>query len=265
LCYACELNGEHDLALERYQTFDPRKKESSHHIARVHYKMGRLSESFEQYCAYYVEEAEKYDQLKGYPRKRTEENLYNEIMCHRIIEDSRKFRIFDNDAFAKTAEKDAMWAFVSTINTQSTSKHLHGMYMMGHGSEYSIGSKGWLGSLQNYTVVGPIWDVSYGKVKDGTNIQSGINGEERTWTIGNALTYHLGAIIIQACESDGASPRNLKSASGIFQGETGFYVPMAYDIACNWGESYRFIPLVGVEWTYGGQQNTVPFPKLKPL
>ena len=173
--------------------------------------------------------------------------------------------IFDNDAFAKTVEKIAMWAFVSTINTHSSSKHLHGMYMMGHGSTYDIGSKGWLGSLQNYTVVGPIWAMNYGKVKDGTNIQSGIQGEEKTWTIGNALTYHLGAIIIQACESNESSARGLKSTGGIFHGETGTYFPVAYDIASNWGESYRFVPLVGVEWTYGGQQNTVPFTKLKSL
>ena len=136
--------------------------------------------------------------------------------------------------------------------------------MMGHGSKYTIGSEGWITFIQHVTVVGPLWDISYGTV---INPEVSLNqGSESSWSIAGALKYHLGAIIIQACESnESSSARNLKSAGGIFRGETGTYIPVAYDIASNWGESYRFIPLVGVEWTYGGQQNTFPFPKLKPL
>ena len=91
LCYAYELNSEYDLALKRYQLTP---QGNALDIARVLYKVGRLSESFEKYCEFYKEQAETYDDLKSYRKTTTEEYLYDRIMCHDIIEDSRKFRPF---------------------------------------------------------------------------------------------------------------------------------------------------------------------------
>lgn len=94
LTLAYELYGEYDLALKRYQMSDlPR--ENTPHIPRVLYKMGRYSGSFEEYCEFYKEQAETYDDLERYRKDMREESLYNGIMCHRIFGDnSRKFRPF---------------------------------------------------------------------------------------------------------------------------------------------------------------------------
>ncbi|MCL2119421.1 MAG: tetratricopeptide repeat protein [Planctomycetaceae bacterium] len=88
LSYAYELNGEYDVALERYHTIVQQGQESDHNIARVLYRMGRYSESFEMYCECCKEKAETAEPNDFYAQN----HLYREIMCHNIVEDSRKFR-----------------------------------------------------------------------------------------------------------------------------------------------------------------------------
>ena len=84
---AFELNGEYNLALKRYQMSDL-SRENLHNIARVLYRMGRYSESFEKYCEFCKEKAETAEPNDFYAQN----HLYREIMCHSIVEDSRKFR-----------------------------------------------------------------------------------------------------------------------------------------------------------------------------
>ena len=90
LSCAYELNGGYDIALERYQTMVQQNLEYGPDIARVHYRMGRHSESFKLYCEFYKKQAETV-KTNDYHEQ---EHLYNEIMCHYIISDSRKFRPF---------------------------------------------------------------------------------------------------------------------------------------------------------------------------
>jgi len=87
---ALELNGEYDLALKRYK-MSGLSGENPRHTARVLCKMGRHSESFEQYGKYCKTEMERRDMPNDYRRF---EILYDRIMCHDIITDSRKFRPF---------------------------------------------------------------------------------------------------------------------------------------------------------------------------
>jgi hypothetical protein len=109
LSYAYELNGEYDIALERCHTIVQQNLKSGPDIARVLYRMGRHSESFEKYCEFYKEQAETYDDLEGYRKDGRKNSLYNDIMCHDIIYDSRKFRPFatfhDFYEFMKTEGK----------------------------------------------------------------------------------------------------------------------------------------------------------------
>jgi len=91
LSRAYELSGEYDLALKRYQLTP---QGNALDIARVLYKMERLSESFEAYCDYCKREIEKREGLNGVKALK-EEYLYDRIMCHNILGDnSRKFRPF---------------------------------------------------------------------------------------------------------------------------------------------------------------------------
>ena len=99
LSLAYELSGEYDLALKRYKMSEenpqrytmPGFGDHPLHIARVLYKMGRHSESFEQYGKYCKNEMERRDMPKDYRRF---EIFYDGIMCHDMIDDSRKFRPF---------------------------------------------------------------------------------------------------------------------------------------------------------------------------
>jgi len=100
LSLAYELSGEYDLALKRYKMSGENPQRYTMpgfgdfplHIARVLYKMGRHSESFEQYSYYCKTIIEKNDQPRD---SRRFENLYDRIMCHDLCGDkSRKFRPF---------------------------------------------------------------------------------------------------------------------------------------------------------------------------
>ncbi|MDR2440294.1 MAG: hypothetical protein LBE12_13120 [Planctomycetaceae bacterium] len=94
LSRAFEMQGDFEKALERYQTIAPERIGSGLDIARVLFKLGDQSKSFEKYCDYYQEVAETFDHLEDYQQKRLIERLYNAILCYSIITDSRKFRPF---------------------------------------------------------------------------------------------------------------------------------------------------------------------------
>ena len=91
LSWAYEMNGETRKALERYQSNDPLTRGSDLDIARTLHKTGYPSKAFEKYCEYYQEVAERC--VCGL-KDETAQDIYAEIQCHHIINDSRYFRPF---------------------------------------------------------------------------------------------------------------------------------------------------------------------------
>ncbi len=153
--------------------------------------------------------------------------------------------LFDNDYYAKHI--DAKYLFLNQVGSLASSKQLHGLYMMGHGGNNVLGSEGWL-PTQAQTVLGPIWSVPY----VGGGVGSGADSIE------GRLQYHLGAVIIHACDSENANAKSLKSANGIFSGEPGTYVPIPFTpsvdpIAKHWGIEYEYLAWI---IQYGGKQKT---------
>jgi len=139
--------------------------------------------------------------------------------------------------------------FTFDLLEQSSFKSLQGLYMMGHGSPNSVGSRG-----TNFSTSGPIWDIGY---VDGTGTTTGK-------AIKDYLTYKLGALIIHACYGDNVNARSLVSTNGgIFFGINGIYYPIpGYDdfdpIAKFWGYDVTTIGQVILE-TFGGKQKTNTF------
>ena len=148
-----------------------------------------------------------------------------------------------------------MWGF-------SGNKWLHGAYFMGHGSTKTLGTNN--STLYNN---GPTWFVYY-RNRDYRDADSSIIAEDtNVTTVENSINYHLGALIIHACESDGDAPRSLVSENGIFCGQGGTYNPILDDtdpIAKNWSREYVVLetpnsdmPIFGYQ--IGGAQRTKTF------
>ena len=100
---------------------------------------------------------------------------------------------------------------------------------------------------------------------------SSIPVEERQLvSISSSLNYHLGALIIHACNSDNGDAKNLVTSAekgGIFWGWSGTYNPFVDDkqpIVKNWGyELLEIVPIVDHPSAYiyqlGGKQGTKTF------
>ena len=145
---------------------------------------------------------------------------------------------FDNDSYAGFSASSVKTLFKNLIATSSNNKQLHGLYMMGHGTTNTIGSQG-----TNVYTVGPTWDIAY----------TG-NG-----SIDSLTQYKFAALIIHACESNNSNARSLVSADGIFNGQTGTYVPIPPPgrIARLWGYRVARVTWNGVViFEYGGKQRT---------
>jgi hypothetical protein len=153
-----------------------------------------------------------------------------------------KVETFDNDTYPKTVDgaAQACNAYKNMIENLSNNKQLHGLYMMGHGGNNSIGSSG-----TNVYTAGPDWSIPY----VGAN------------SIASVAMYKLGALIIQACSSDNSNARFLVSDYGIFYGaSTGNYVPTPSNIALHWGyHGVRVIVGNVLVYEYGGKQHTNKF------
>jgi hypothetical protein len=142
--------------------------------------------------------------------------------------------VFNNDSYYNYATDAAKWDFARGIEILAESKSIHGLYMMGHGSPTSIGSKGSHGFTS-----GPLWSIDYGKISSNTSL----NGIESTWTIGTALNYKLGALVIHACHGNDSTAQAdlLSSNGGIYHGFSGTYTPAPFfddhsSIGDLWGE-----------------------------
>lgn len=141
-----------------------------------------------------------------------------------------KVEQFDNDVYG-TSEQEITMArnsFLAGIWNLSYNKRLHGLYMMGHGTTTTIGSDG-----SNVYTSGPEWNVPYIVLEDGASgisgdsndqelIDSSIPVEERQLiSINTSLIYHLGALVIHACNSDNEDAKQLVTSAdkgGIFWG-----------------------------------------------
>jgi hypothetical protein len=166
-----------------------------------------------------------------------------------------KFNVvtFNNDLYHNCAASAAKWDFVRGIEILAESKSLHGLYMMGHGASDTIGSSGTIA----YTA-GPDWSIPYGTIPQNPSNTSLSGSSSGDWTIGKALNYHLGALIIHACNSDGSAPHDLVSTNdGIFVGQTGTYYPIVgvERIAIHWGYGWESSLLANYT-VYGGKQKT---------
>lgn len=149
--------------------------------------------------------------------------------------------------------------------------------MMGHGTTTTIGSDG-----TNVYTSGPEWNVPYIVLEDGASgisgdsndqelIDSSIPVEERQLiSINTSLIYHLGALVIHACNSDNEDAKQLVTSAdkgGVFWGWFGTYNPFVDDkqpIVKNWGYELReIVPVVGHPSVYlyqvGGKQGTKTF------
>jgi hypothetical protein len=146
-----------------------------------------------------------------------------------------KVDTFDNDSFAGFSANSVKNVYKNMIETLSINKQLHGLYMMGHGNNNSVGSKG-----TNVYTLGPQWSIPY----TGTN------------SIESLIFYKIGALIIHACYSNNDNAKSLKSDNGIFEGQTGTYVPIPppVRIVRHWG--FRVTLLDEIIFEYGGKQHT---------
>ena len=133
-----------------------------------------------------------------------------------------KVEQFDNDVYG-TSEQEITMArnsFLAGIWNLSYNKRLHGLYMMGHGTTTTIGSDG-----SNVYTSGPEWNVPYIVLEDGASgisgdsndqelIDSSIPVEERQLiSINTSLIYHLGALVIHACNSDNEDAKQLVTSA----------------------------------------------------
>ena len=190
-----------------------------------------------------------------------------------------KVEQFDNDVYGISEQEITMARnnFLSGIWNLSYNKRLHGLYMMGHRTTTTIGSDG-----TNVYTSGPKWDVPYITPQEASSgvsgdcngqkvIDSSIPVEERQLvSISSSLNYHLGALIIHACNSDNGDAKNLVTSAekgGIFWGWSGTYNPFVDDkqpIVKNWGyELLEIVPIVDHPSAYiyrlGGKQGTKTF------
>jgi RHS repeat-associated protein len=154
---------------------------------------------------------------------------------------------FDNDDYFWQTGSNVTSIFTDLLKQLASDKKLHGIYFMGHGSDEAIGS---IGTLV-YTH-GPRWRINYN-------------------VIGTSIGYLLGALIIQACESNNTNARNLVAANGIFQGYDGIYFPMPFNIAKFWGATNGHPFFGGTNakikpfTLYGGEQATSQFWELHKI
>jgi hypothetical protein len=153
---------------------------------------------------------------------------------------------FDNDSFAGFSANSVKNVYKNMIETLSINKQLHGLYMMGHGGENSVGSEG-----TNVYTVGPQWSIFY--TKDDNNVNTEDNN------IASLISYKIGALIIHACHSNNDNAKSLKSNNGIFEGQTGTYVPIPppVRIVRHWG--FRVTLSDEIIFEYGGKQRTNVF------
>lgn len=131
--------------------------------------------------------------------------------------------LFDNDKYAHDKPELAKEDFYERLERFWRDKTLYALYMMGHGSKKSVGSLN-TGHWWNRTR-GPQWVVNYLREE-----ASGGDGP-RNFAIGDAAAYKLGALVIQACDSQNASARALVGAAGLFWGAAGVYIPRPIDLA----------------------------------
>lgn len=167
------------------------------------------------------------------------------------------FASFSIDAFRDVggiARND----FFSTLEELSSNKKLQGMYIVGDGTQWSIGAK-----TDNGHVSGPLWRIDY--------VGPDTMGNHSRVSLISALTYHMGSLVIHASQSDNSHSKSLvtsESQGGIFCGYTGEYNRLTSDhdpICKNWGCKFDEISWVlnggfhlGCEYPYfiGGKQRT---------
>ncbi|MBP5622012.1 MAG: hypothetical protein J6X44_08360, partial [Thermoguttaceae bacterium] len=129
---------------------------------------------------------------------------------------------FDNDRYQPDKPELAKLDFFERLERCSREKALYALYMMGHGSQNSIGSLNprffW-----NRTS-GPQWQIFYRNPK---RLDDAFSDE---LAVQDALAYQLGALVVQACESENPNARELASSDGRFWGAAGVYVPRPIDL-----------------------------------
>lgn len=159
---------------------------------------------------------------------------------------------FDNDSYGKDCATEAKRDFVRGIESLAETKSLCGLYMMGHGSNQTIGSLG----TNSYTVA-PDWSIPYGNITSSV-----LSDDSATWTIGIALEYKLAAVIIHACYGDNNKSRRLVSSDGIFWGVDRVYEPIIVDhveyLSEHWGHAVTYTGTLFSPWehTIGGKLRT---------
>jgi hypothetical protein len=157
--------------------------------------------------------------------------------------------IFDNDSYDPDADTNLVKAdFLNLVEALSDDAQLHGMYIMGHGSETGFGADepSWW-----HNTVGPLTWVDYGEVHDEIKDN-----------------YRLGALIIHACHGDDSDARALLlSAKGVWWGWSGVFNPATSSylkyLPKHWGYTYVEEPGPGgithIIETFGGSQETNMF------
>jgi hypothetical protein len=127
--------------------------------------------------------------------------------------------VFDNDTYPKTnaGAEGAKLQFKNLLKNSSDLKQLHGLYMMGHGDDYIICSDG---TYSKQWSGGPQWQIEYIYVENPSYASEYPNDN-----ILHHLRYKLGALIIQACDSNNDQAKALVSSNGIFYGKDGIYEP----------------------------------------
>ncbi|MDO5308845.1 MAG: hypothetical protein Q4G03_05065 [Planctomycetia bacterium] len=126
--------------------------------------------------------------------------------------------------------------FISKIQELSSNKYLHGMYYVCHGVIPDENSNNAIGILAgsedpSETSWGPRWRINYRN--DSSSGSDNASDDDSQWSIAQALSYHLGAVVAQSCFA-GSNAQSLCSDNGMFSGQAGEVTVAYWEIEENW-------------------------------
>ncbi len=150
------------------------------------------------------------------------------------------FKVVQFDNSVQTSASLARQNFCSTIRETSQAKELHGLYLVGHGSQVAFGVHGTNTSGVTWGADwGPKWGIYY-------------CADNRHLSIKGKIKYKLGALVIHACNS--VNNNSVQLVTGEIEGDqyrsSGFAVYCGFEVVTR--AHYEDI----ASWWNGGKQGT---------
>ena len=173
---------------------------------------------------------------------------------------------FDNASYSGNTPPTAnqkRTEFLNTLQTYSDEKKLHGLYLVSHGTNNGLtipdfndnsAPPSFNSNPHNNHGWGPSWNLDY----SGGNGFASTNepNHEADWSIAGALDYHLGAVILHACNGyySGqvlSSSSNPNTRNSVFFAMPGIATIGDYTWDSLWSQS-----IFDDHFTHGGKQGT---------